>query len=112
MSKAIESETQIYSVATRELPANRKAIELVEANQGMAFLADLSHSTGGLYFQIDSGDSVTRAAEEIVLAVHHQYLIGYYSPEPSRNGLRRIQVKLDLPDARLYARNRYYATSP
>lgn len=110
MSRAIESEAQIYSVATHEPPGNRKAIELVEANQSLAFLADLAHSTGGLYFQIDSAASISRAAEEIGMALHHQYLIGYYSREPLRNGLRRIQIKLDVPDVRLYARNHYYAT--
>ncbi|MBZ5627126.1 MAG: VWA domain-containing protein, partial [Acidobacteriia bacterium] len=111
-SKAIESEAQIYSVATPDPPGFRKAIELVEANRGIAFLSDLAHSTGGLYFQIDSAASISLAAEKISTALHHQYLIGYYSPDPSRNGLRRIQVKLDVPDLRLYARNVYYATTP
>lgn len=110
LSKAIESEAQIYAVATREPSSARKAIELTDINRGLAFLADMAHATGGLYFEIDSDASISRAAREIRLALHHQYLIGYYSPEPSSNGLRRIQVKLDMPDVRLYSRSRYYAT--
>jgi Ca-activated chloride channel homolog len=112
MSKAVESEAQIYTVALHEAPGSRKAIELGEANRGLALLSDLAKATGGLYFQIDSDASISDAARKISLALHHQYLIGYYSPEPLRNGPRRIQVKLDVPDARLYTRNRYYTTSP
>jgi Ca-activated chloride channel homolog len=112
LSKAIESDAQIYSVATPEPPGSRKAIELVEQNRGMALLADLAHSTGGLYFQIDSAASIAAVAEKISRTLHHQYLIGYYPAEPLHNGLRRIQVKLDMPDVRLYARNLYYAMTP
>lgn len=112
LSRAIESETQIFTVGTRDLPGTRKAIELQEDNQGMAFLDDLAHATGGVYFQVDSVASIPAVAERIALALHHQYLIGYRPTDSSRKGLRRIQVKLDLPDVRLYARNAYYAVAP
>jgi Ca-activated chloride channel family protein len=109
LSRAIESEAQIFTVGTRDLPGARKPIELQEDNQGMAFLDDLAHATGGVYFQVDSADSIPAVAERIALALHHQYLIGYRPTDASRKGLRRIQVKLDVPDTRLYARNAYFA---
>jgi len=112
LSRAIESEAQIFTVATRDLPGTRKAVELQEDNQGMAFLDDLANATGGVYFQVDSADSIPAVAERISLALHHQYLIGYRPTDASRRGLRRIQVKLDLPDMRLYARNAYFAAAP
>lgn len=112
LSRAIESEAQIFTVGTRDLPGTRKPIELQEDNQGLAFLDDLAHATGGVYFQVDSADSIPAVAERIALALHHQYLIGYRPTEVSRKGLRRIQVKLDVPDTRLYARNAYYAAAP
>jgi Ca-activated chloride channel family protein len=112
LSKAIESDAQIYSVVTPEPPGSNKAIELVEQNRAMALLADLAHSTGGLYFRLDSAASIAAVAEKISRTLHHQYLIGYYPVEPLHSGIRRIQVKLDMPDVRLYTRNRYYAMTP
>ena len=108
ISKAIESEAQIYSVATPDAPGFHKAIELVEANNGIALLSDLAQATGGLELPIDSPLSVADAAERIARTLHEQYLIGYYPVSSPGQGARRIQVKLDLPDLRLYARNRYY----
>jgi Ca-activated chloride channel homolog len=109
LSRAVESEAQIFTVATRDLPGPRKPIELQDENQGMAFLEDLAEATGGVYFQVDSTDSLPAVAEQIALALHHQYLIGYRPTDTTRKGLRRIQVKLDVPHLRLYARNAYYA---
>jgi Ca-activated chloride channel homolog len=111
LSKVIESEAQVYAVATPDPPGARKPIELVEANRGLAFLSDLARSSGGLYFQIDSASSVSAAAEKIARTLHHQYLLGYY-PSEWKYGVRRIQVKLDAPDFRLYSRNRYYSAAP
>jgi Ca-activated chloride channel family protein len=112
ISRAIESEAQIYSVAVREPAGTRKAIELTEENRGAAFLSDLAQASGGVYFQVDNDASIPTVAEKIGLALHHQYLIGYYPSDPLRAGLRRIQIKLDLPDVRLYSRTGYYAVSP
>jgi Ca-activated chloride channel family protein len=108
ISKAIESEAQIYSVATPDMGGFQKAIEMVDANRGLALLSDLAQVTGGISLPIDSSTSVSSAAKRITRTLHDQYLIGYYPASSLRPGARRIQVKLDLPDARLYARNRYY----
>ena len=108
ISKAVESEAQIYAIATPESPGFRKAIELVEANRGLALLSDLAQATGGLSIPIDYTSSVTGVAERIARTLHEQYLIGYYPVDSVSRGARRIQIKLDIPDLRLYARNRYY----
>ena len=97
LSRAVESEAQIFTICTRDMPGSRKAIELQEDNQGMAFLNDLAHATGGVYFQIDSAGSIPGVAARIAMDLHHQYLLGYRPTDSSRKGLRRIQVKLDVP---------------
>jgi Ca-activated chloride channel family protein len=112
LSKVVESDTQIYTVAPRESLGYRKAIELVEEKQGLAFLSDLAQQSGGLYLEIDTLASVAAAAEKINRTLHNQYMIGYYPSESFGSSLRKIQVKLDVPGLRLSARNRYYASSP
>jgi Ca-activated chloride channel family protein len=109
ISKAIESEAQIYAVATPDAPGFQKAIELTEASRGMALLSDLANATGGMLFSLESYTSVASAAERITRTMHDQYLIGYYPVSAQRPGTpHRIQIKLDLPDVRLYAKSRYY----
>jgi Ca-activated chloride channel family protein len=108
ISKAVESEAQIYAIATPDSPGFRKPIELVDANRGLALLSDLAQATGGLSLPIDYAASVTDVAERIARTLHEQYLIGYYPVDALGSGARRIQIKLDVPDLRLYARNRYY----
>jgi Ca-activated chloride channel family protein len=112
ISRAIESDAQIFAVGLREPAGPRKAIELVEENRGLALLSDLARSTGGQYFQVDSADEVNGIAEKILLALHRQYVIGYYPTATQGNRVRRIQVKLDSPDLRLYGRSVYLAPAP
>jgi Ca-activated chloride channel family protein len=108
ISKAIESEAQIYSIATPDAAGFQKPIEQADANRGLELLIDLARATGGISLPLDSFASVRRVAERITRTLHDQYLIGYYPANSPRPGARRIQIKLDLPDVRLYARNRYY----
>ena len=112
ISRAIESNAQIFAIGLREPPGPRKAIELADENRGLALLSDLAQSTGGQYFQVDFEDEVSATAEKILLALHHQYVIGYYPTGSSRNGLRRIQVMLDSPGLRLHGRSVYMAPTP
>ena len=109
ISRAIESDAQIFAVGLREPPGPRKAIEQVEEGRGLGLLSDLARLTGGQYFQVDSADDVNAIAEKIVLALHRQYVIGYYPTATQGNRIRRIQVKLDSPDLRLYGRSVYLA---
>uniref|UniRef100_Q01X24 von Willebrand factor, type A n=1 Tax=Solibacter usitatus (strain Ellin6076) TaxID=234267 RepID=Q01X24_SOLUE len=110
ISRAIESEAQIYSIATPEPPHFQKAIELVDANRGLILLQDLAHATGGIYLPLDAASSTTAVAERLARTLHEQYLIGYYARDPAQKGARRIQVRLDLPDVRLYSRS--HSNSP
>ena len=108
ISKAIESEAQIYSIATPDAPGFRKAIELVDANRGLALLSDLAQATGGISLPVDATSSISGVAQRIVRTLHEQYLIGYYPVGTLSRASRRIQIKVDIPDLHLYSRNRYY----
>ena len=112
ISRAIESDAQIFAVGLREPAGPRKAIELVEENRGLALLSDMARLTGGQYFEVNSADEVAGTAEKILLALHHQYVIGYYPTATQGNRVRRIQVKLDSPDLRPYGRSVYVAPAP
>ncbi len=112
IARAVESGAQIYAVGLHEPPGPRKAIELADESRGMALLSDLAQSTGGQFYQVDPGDDISAIADKIVLALHHQYLIGYYPTPAARGGARRIQVKIDSPDFRLYGRSVYLAPGP
>jgi Ca-activated chloride channel family protein len=112
ISRAVESDAQIYTVAVRERPGARKPIELTEEDRGLILLSDLAQATGGQYFAIDAEEEAPAAAAKILSAMHNQYLIGYYPTDPQRPGRRRIQVKLDSSGVRLYARSVYVATAP
>ncbi len=109
MSKAVESDTQIYSIAVIDPPRNRKPIELAEDARGRMLLDDLSRATGGLYFELSPGRSAEEVIATLERTLHDQYLLGYYPEQGVAAGWRRIRVKVDLPGARLYARNRYFA---
>ncbi len=112
LSRAAESDTQIYAIAVNEPLGNDKAIQRVEQARGLALLDDLARVTGGLCLEITPYSGMKEAVSRIDLALHDQYLLGYYPGQSARSGWRRVQVKVDLPNARLYARNRYFAVTP
>ncbi len=110
MAKAVESDVQIYSLVVYDPSRNKKPIELSEEARGRMLLDDLSRATGGLCFEVSPERPTTDVISSLERALHDQYLLGYYPEQGVRTGWRRIRVKVDLPGARLYARNRYFAT--
>jgi Ca-activated chloride channel family protein len=110
MAKAVESDVQIYSIVVYDPPRNKKPIELVEEARGRMLLDDLSRATGGLCFELSPERPAGDVIASLERALHDQYLLGYYPEQGAQPGWRRIRVKVDLPGARLYARNRYFAT--
>ena len=111
MSKAVESDVQVYSIAVNDPPRNKKPIELAEGARGRILLEDLSRATGGLYFEVSPVRPAADVIASVNRALHDQYLLGYYPDQGVPAGWRRIRVKVDLPGARLYARNRYFSTA-
>lgn len=110
MSLVSETDVQIYTIAIDQTPRNRKAMELQERSRGLALLSDLAWKSGGLSFVIRNASDLEGAARNIDTAIRNEYVIGYRPPAPIQTGKwRAIQVKLGVPNTRVYARRGYYA---
>ena len=71
-------------------------------------LMSLAEETGGAY-SVNSND-FTRIYDRIVRDSSSYYLLGYYPTDERRNGsVRRIQVKVNRKDVKVFARKAYQA---
>lgn len=110
MRLAVEADVQIYTVAIDRIPRYKKAVEVLEERRGLAMLQDLSERTGGLHFTVMNLAEINDAAVKLSRAIRNQYVIGYQPQSNQRYGKwRRIHVKVNLPNANVYARNGYYS---
>lgn len=80
---------------------------------GIFVLDGMANANGGLSITVDKLKELGDAMNTIGQALHHQYLIGYYSP-PRLNGKkwRKVQVKVTPADGqqrlRAYTRSGYF----
>ena len=99
----------IFTIAAVEHTAGKKPIELREESNGLALLADLAETSGGIAFTPADGHGISDAAIKIGAAIHNEYLIGF-QPEGSTPGKwRTIQVNVNRPHLRVYSRQGYYS---
>ncbi|WP_239489345.1 VWA domain-containing protein [Luteitalea sp. TBR-22] len=71
-------------------------------------LMSLAEETGGAY-SVNSND-FTKIYERVVRDSSNYYLLGYYPTDERRNGaVRRIEVKVNRKDVKVYARKAYQA---
>jgi Ca-activated chloride channel family protein len=113
MVRAMESDVQIHTIRIGDPPLNKKPIELVQEHRAARLLEDLARATGGLHFVIRSTEEAGATTEKINRALHNQYMLGYYPPDNGPSGAwRRIQVKLEKRNMRLYSRSRYFVPGP
>ena len=71
-------------------------------------LMSLAEETGGAY-SVNSND-FTKIYDRIVRDSSSYYLLGYYPTDERRNGsVRRIQVKVNRKDVKVFARKAYQA---
>jgi Ca-activated chloride channel family protein len=106
---AEEADVQIYTIGMLPSTANRKAIELTEERNGLAFLDHLAERTGGLSFTLGGYENPVPTATRIGGAIRNQYLIGYRPEESEPGTFRSIQVKVSLPKMHVSTRTGYYA---
>lgn len=105
-----ESDAQIYTIGIADAPAFKKAIELTEQSRGLALLCDLADRSGGMSFKAVISDDVEPAALKIGRAIRNEYVIAYNEAGINSPGKwRRVQVKVNPPRLRVYARSGYYA---
>jgi Ca-activated chloride channel family protein len=105
---AVESDTQVYTIAIDSPRANVKGIPLAEIQRGLAFLEDLALKTGGLSVRLGESANPSTAAGRISSSIRNQYVIGYHSPDSGGSEKwHRIQVKVNLSKVNVYARSGY-----
>ena len=109
MRRAQEADVQVHSIRIGGDSGGRKPIERAEEQNGIALLQDLARHTGGLSFSPAQPDEMVAAAARISKAVRNQYVVGYCRSGPATNGRwRRLEVKVSVPNLRVYARRGYF----
>ena len=90
---ARESDVAIYTLGI--LDRADSLIGEFESSRGAGLLDEISEQGGGRYFAVDNLRNLPAAAERIGLELRHQYVLGYVSSNPGRDGkYRRVQVKV------------------
>jgi Ca-activated chloride channel family protein len=105
---AQEADVQIYTIGMEPSVANKKAIELTEERNGLAFLSHLSDRSGGLNFTMATYENPVPTASKIGTAIRNQYLIGYHPADGEPGKWHAVRVKVDVPQVHVSARNGYY----
>jgi len=108
MREVVESDTQIYTIALNNAPAGVKGVATAEFQRGLMLMDDLAEKSGGLSVRLRGYQDPSPAAAKISAAIRNQYVIGYQSPDNDRSEQwHRIQVKVNLQKANVYARSGY-----
>jgi VWFA-related protein len=95
----LESDLQVYAMGIFDPDILRN--HPIEERNGPALLDELTMLTGGRHFPVDTLDELPDISERIGRELHSQYMLGYYSTNPARDGkYRQVKVMLDLPDLR------------
>ena len=110
MNIAVESDTQVYSMAIAGTRAGVKGAELAEIQRGLQFMQEVAMRTGGMSIRLRDYEDPATAATRLAAALRNQYVIGYRSPDDGQSEKwHRIQVKVKLNKANVYARSGYQA---
>jgi Ca-activated chloride channel family protein len=104
---AEEADVQMYTIGMTP-SETKKAIELTEEHNGLAFLEHLAERSGGLSFTLASYENPDPVGSKIGRAIRDQYVIGI-RPEDSDSGKwKSVKVKVSLPQVHISSRNGYY----
>jgi Ca-activated chloride channel family protein len=108
MSRALESDAQIYTISIYDPPAYGKPLQLQEERRGMNLLSELASQTGGISFVVRNPAEIYKATAQIARALRNQYVLGYIPKPLERSGRwRTIQVRVAVPNAKVYWRAGY-----
>jgi Ca-activated chloride channel family protein len=97
VSRALESDVQIYSIGIAENLRSR------EERSGAYLLEKLSAVTGGLHFTIRNPKELPAVAEKIAQAMKSLYVLSYKPPESLQPGKwRKVRVSLAVASPRSF----------
>jgi Ca-activated chloride channel family protein len=110
ISGATEADIQIYAVSLYDPPRNKKPTELQEERNGIFFLEELTHKTGGFQLTAYGPGDLAGVAAKIGRAMRDQYVIGYVPEHAEQSGKwHSIKVSLKANQGTVYARSGFYA---
>ncbi|HMF74508.1 MAG TPA: VWA domain-containing protein [Bryobacteraceae bacterium] len=110
LSRALESDAQIYTISLYNPPASKKAVQLTEQRAGLDFLEELAGKTGGISFVVHDAAGLHAATAAIGHALRNEYVLSYIPQSHERNGKwRSIKVTVAVPHATVYTRSGYRA---
>jgi Ca-activated chloride channel family protein len=110
-SAMLESDVQVYAMGIFDPEETRHT---PEEEKGPKLLAVLANTTGGHHYAVDDINDLPDISASIGRELREQYLIGYSSANPERDGkYRRVRVSVnpspELPKPRVNHRLGYYA---
>jgi VWFA-related protein len=77
---------------------------------GEQLLKKLAEATGGRMLEVYGMDKLETALDEISDELHHQYSLGYYPANATKDGkFRKIKIETDQNGYKVFARKGYYA---
>jgi len=91
-----ESDVQVYAIGVYGSVAER--LKFPEQLAGPRLLQWIARETGGRHYAIGNIDELPEVSAGIGLQLRNQYILGYCSRSPHRDGkYRRVRVKVDRP---------------
>jgi len=107
----LEADMQTYAIGIFDDDATPKRTP--EEKNGPSLLEELSEETGGRHYRVDDLEQLASVAARISKDLRNEYLLGYSSTNPGRDGkYRRVKVNVNSTDEtklRTYYRRGYYA---
>lgn len=114
--EAVRQDVAVYAIRIVNpgyygLPFSRRSEWALQA--GSKQLKELADSTGGVAFITNDRKEIPGAVEQILLELRNQYWLAYRPADQAHDGkFRKIEVKVNRPDAKVRARRGYYARGP
>jgi Ca-activated chloride channel family protein len=107
-----EADCQLYAIGIFDPIGIRSRTP--EELEGPSLLSEMTEMTGGRVFPVGNLGELPDIAAKIGMELRNQYVLGYKSSNPRRNGAyRKIKVKLrppkGLPPLNVFAKTGYYA---
>ena len=107
-----EADCQMYAIGIFDPIGIRS--RTTEELEGPSLLSEMTEMTGGRVFPVGNLSELPDIAAKIGMELRNQYVLGYKSSNPRRNGAwRKIRVKMrppkGLPPLNVFAKTGYYA---
>lgn len=114
----LSNEVSVYAVAVDQaaMPAYSRVNKIHLPRQAYGnILPKYASATGGEVFTEFTKESIEQAYAGVTEQARNQYTIGYSSPTPvsaSAGVYRGIEIRVDRPGLKIYARDGYYPLPP